>query len=62
MTKKPEKPAVRTPDKYRHVEITTLDRGRRGKHYELVKGIIQQLKVCGAGVRSGNTSRCCEWG
>jgi hypothetical protein len=30
--------------KYRQVKIDGLDRGRRGKHFDLVQGILQQLK------------------
>jgi hypothetical protein len=29
--------------KYRRVEISSLDRGRRGKHHELVEGILKEL-------------------
>jgi len=31
--------------KYRQVKIDGLDRGRRGKHYDLVLGILQQLRT-----------------
>jgi hypothetical protein len=35
-----------TPDtKYRQVKIDGLDRGRRGKHFDLIQGILQQLKT-----------------
>jgi len=38
---KPEfKPAL----KYRQVDIDGLDKGRRGKHHNLVLGILQELK------------------
>jgi hypothetical protein len=37
-----QKPAVK---KYRRVEISSLDRGRRGKHHELVQGILKELEV-----------------
>jgi len=30
--------------KYRRVEITDLDRGRRGKHHDLVEGILTELE------------------
>ena len=34
------------PDlKYRQVKIDGLDKTRRGKHYDLVLGILQQLKT-----------------
>ena len=35
---------AKAPDlKYRQVKIDGLDRGRRGKHYDLILGIFQQL-------------------
>jgi hypothetical protein len=38
------------PDrKYRRVAIAALDRGRRGKHHELVQGILGELEVASAG-------------
>lgn len=38
------------PDrKYRRVEIAVLDRGRRGKHHELVQGILGELKLAPSG-------------
>ena len=41
---KSEKPVGRPPDIYRRVQVSSLDRGRRGKHYELVEGIIRELQ------------------
>lgn len=35
--------------KYRRVEIADLDRGRRGKHHDLVKGILAELEMAQAG-------------
>ena len=36
----------KTPDsKYRQVKIAGLDKTRRGKHYDLVLGILQQLRT-----------------
>ncbi|MFI5092504.1 MAG: hypothetical protein WCE50_03245 [Candidatus Acidiferrum sp.] len=29
--------------KYRRVELSSLSRGRRGKHHELVEGILREL-------------------
>ena len=46
---KSEKAVVSPPDKYRRVQISSLDRGRRGKHYELVEGIIRELGSAEAG-------------
>ncbi|MGA9356053.1 MAG: hypothetical protein WBV46_20365 [Terriglobales bacterium] len=31
--------------KYRRVEVSSLDRGRRGKHHELVEGILKELQI-----------------
>ena len=31
--------------KYREVKVAGLDRGRRGKHYDLILGVLQQLKT-----------------
>jgi hypothetical protein len=31
--------------KYREVKVAGLDRGRRGKHYDLIVGVLQQLKT-----------------
>jgi hypothetical protein len=46
---KSDKPAGRVPDKYRRVQVSSLDRGRRGKHYELVEGIIRELQSVESG-------------
>lgn len=46
---KSEKPAVSPPGKYRRVQISSLDKGRRGKHYELVQGIVRELKSADPG-------------
>ena len=35
--------------KYRRVEISGLDRGRRGKHHELVEGILAELEMAQPG-------------
>ena len=35
--------------KYRRVQITALDRGRRGKHHDLVQGILAELGLAPAG-------------
>jgi hypothetical protein len=35
--------------KYRRVAVTDLDRRRRGKHYDLVLGILDELKRASAG-------------
>ncbi len=41
-TSRLQKPAAR---KYRRVEVSMLDRGRRGKHHELVQGILKELEM-----------------
>jgi hypothetical protein len=39
-----------SPDfKYRQVEIASLDTTRRGKHYDLMQGIVQQLATLSPG-------------
>ena len=41
---KEDKTKISQPiSKYRRVDVTSLDRGRRGKHHDLVQGIIQEL-------------------
>ena len=38
------------PDlKYRRVEISAIKKGRRGKHHDLVQGILQELRTLSAG-------------
>jgi len=34
---------------YRRVAIADLDRGRRGKHHDLVQGILEELKTASSG-------------
>ena len=44
------KPKGTTPDlKYRRVEVAALDRGRRGKHHDLVQGILGELTTLSPG-------------
>lgn len=41
---------VVTPDlKYRRVEVSDIKKGRRGKHHDLVQGIVQELRTLSAG-------------
>ena len=35
--------------KYRQVDITALNRGRRGKHHDLVQGIFRELQTLSPG-------------
>ena len=45
-----KEPKGTPPDlKYRRVEVTALDRGRRGKHHDLVQGILQELEMLSPG-------------
>ena len=38
------------PDlKYRQVRVDALDKGRRGKHHDLVQGILHELKALAPG-------------
>jgi hypothetical protein len=43
---------LKTPQsdmKYRRVQIAALDRGRRGKHHDLVQGILGELELAPVG-------------
>lgn len=44
MPKERKAPAKQPVLKYRRVEIATLRKGRRGKHHDLVKGILGELE------------------
>jgi hypothetical protein len=35
--------------KYRRVEVSALDKGRRGKHHDLIQGILDELKMLSPG-------------
>jgi hypothetical protein len=35
--------------KYNRVQVADLDRGRKGKHHELVQGILQELQGLASG-------------
>lgn len=35
--------------RYRQVEVADLDRGRRGKHHDLVQGILEELRAAPPG-------------
>jgi hypothetical protein len=41
--------AAQPPLKYRRVELKTIKRGRRGKHHDLVEGVLRELKMVAAG-------------
>jgi len=38
-----------TASKYRQVRLSTLKKGRRGKHHDLVAGILEELQAVPAG-------------
>lgn len=41
---------ITVPDlKYRQVEVSAIKRGRRGKHHELVQGILEELRTLSTG-------------
>ena len=42
---KEDKKGQRPTEKYRRVEVSSLDRGRRGKHHEIVQGILKELET-----------------
>lgn len=44
-----EKPTPSPPAKYRVVDSSLLDRSRRGKHHDLIQGIITELKAAADG-------------
>jgi hypothetical protein len=49
MAKSP-KPSLPAPDlKYRQVEIAGLNKGRRGKHHDLIQGIFRELQTLAQG-------------
>jgi hypothetical protein len=35
--------------KYRRVEVADLDKGRKGKHHDLVQGILRELEMLSEG-------------
>ncbi len=43
--------AIPIPDglKYQRVEVSNLDRGRRGKHHDLMEGILDELDTAAPG-------------
>jgi hypothetical protein len=50
MPKEQKTTKTRQPEqKYQRVEIADLDRGRRGKHHELIQGIFEELETLSPG-------------
>jgi hypothetical protein len=41
--------AGRQTQKYKRVRVDELDRGRKGKHHDLVQGILQELQELASG-------------
>jgi hypothetical protein len=49
MPKEQKTKASAVPLKYARVDISSLRQGRRGKHYDLVQGIVRELKLLPSG-------------
>jgi hypothetical protein len=49
MANETNKKKMLSVSKYRQVEIANLKTGRRGKHHDLVEGIVQELVTLQAG-------------
>jgi hypothetical protein len=47
--KKEQKSKNLTSTKYRQVDVSGLNRGRRGKHHDLVAGIVEELQTAPQG-------------
>src|SRR5689334_14308064 len=46
----PNSKVAQPPDpKYRRVEVAGLNKGRRGKHHQLMQGILRELDMLSAG-------------
>jgi hypothetical protein len=45
MAREEKAKSLRPLGQYHRVEISSLDRGRRGKHHELVQGILKELET-----------------
>src|SRR5215470_5742306 len=49
MPKEQKTKAAAAPLKYNRVDISSLYQGRRGKHHDLVQGILRELKLLPTG-------------
>ena len=49
MTRNPKNESKAPDLRYRQIKVESLDRRRRGKHFELVLGIMQELKALDPG-------------
>ena len=49
MAKQQRSQTMPTEMKYRQVDVANLDKGRRGKHHDLVQGILRELVMLSPG-------------
>jgi hypothetical protein len=49
MARNPKTESKPSDLKYRQVRVDALDKGRRGKHHDLVQGILHELKALAPG-------------
>ncbi len=49
MSDGPKSKTATTALKYRQVNVAGIKKGRRGKHYDLVEGILRELKTLPSG-------------
>jgi hypothetical protein len=49
MAKEPKPHSKPSDLKYRRVEVASLDTGRRGKHHDLMQGILKELEMLSPG-------------
>jgi hypothetical protein len=49
MAKEQKTKTAQPVQKYQRVEVASLDKGRRGKHHELVQGILRELEMASPG-------------
>jgi len=45
MAREDKSKSARSAGKYLRVDVSSLDRGRRGKHHDLIQGIFEELKA-----------------
>ncbi|MGH9503249.1 MAG: hypothetical protein ACRD20_10405 [Terriglobales bacterium] len=49
MTNESKSKTLQAGLKYRRVEVASIKKGRRGKHHELVEGIVRELRQLASG-------------
>jgi hypothetical protein len=49
MVRNPKTESKQPDVKYRQVKVDGLDKGRRGKHHDLVQGIVRELETLSPG-------------